>query len=812
MRIQLNKAMDFKKEVQKNIYLFSAAALILVLAGIAAYAPHLTGLYTATAIESNEDTLKLSLPLEFDKEYTDVRSIHFEGTPGGIWCQAGITIEAYDGSGTKVGEWTAPRTDDHDKTWKDVNLDQHINIKKIVGKPSGNFPSCVFIDYLSATLTYNVPEEGYTTGLEGTQEVSNESSQTYSGTMALDFSKEYSNVKRITIKGRPGGGWCEAKIKAEAFDMNNNKVATIITDPVDAQDEVTKYMDFIGNPIKVKKVKGETYGTGKCSYLDYMKATLNYVGEPEPVTVPETVTAATPDVTKPQITSLTFTPASPTTADDVVFSATATDDTGVTKIEIYVGGALAKTCTDIGSCSTDKKNYPNTHSSYFYAKAYDATGNSIETATKRFDVISVPTYALSVTISGGGSGRVNSAPTDINCTWVCSSKRFEVGKQVTVTATPDLGSKFSGWGGDCSGTNPSCSLTMNAGKTLKVTFEKIPTPQVTFTASKDPANSARITFTPVVSSAGSEIKEYKWEYGDGNIDTIQIYSSTQTTARSHTYSNSGTYNVKLTIKDSLGITNSATNNVAVSIQPSSASDTTPPTVILTVPRTTAEVGDEIYISATANDNAALKSVKLCAPGSSQGNSGGEPCGMVKECSSSNSNTKQLTCSYSVYYSSPGTYTISAETKDMPSYNPYRAEMTGTANPIQVTIAPDTKPPYIQSTLTKGETMKKGVTYYSVDATATDGTCVAKIEIGSKEKLVKSCDFSSSCGRVESCSTGFFNPANFGRIIYVKAYDPFGHVATGEVKDKGEFENLLDETNANSNPPPSEDAKKEFLRR
>lgn len=802
--IQLNKAMSFKKEVQKNIYLFATGIVILLLATIAVYMPSITGFYTASVSEYEQGSYKGSLTLLFNNEYANVNKIAFEGTPGGIWCKANIKIEAYDSSGTKVGEWTSNRVSDNEKAWKEVDINPSLNIKKIVGKPSGDFPSCVFIDYLKATMTYNVPEEGETTGLEGTSVVSNESSQTYTDTVTFNFGKEYNNVKRITIKGRPGGAWCQAKVKADAFDKNENKVATITTDSVESQNEVTKYADF-ENPIKVKWITGET--DSGCSYIDYMKATLNYIEEQQ-APVQETVTATTPDITKPEISSLTITPSSPITADDIKISATATDNVGVTKIEIYISDVLVKTCLDTNSCSTDAINYPNTCSHYYYARAYDAAGNEVKTETKRFNVRSVPTYALSVTVSGDGDGRVNSTPVDINCTYSCK-KRFEEGKQLILTAIPDSGSKFKEWSGDCSGTNPKCTLTINSGKTVKATFEELPTSGVTFTMS--PTTGAApldVTFTPTVSGS-SAIKEYEWVFGDG--ETYAVTVNPKLTARSHRYTSGGTYNVELTITNEFDKKSSETKTLTVGAQSPTATDNTPPTVILTVPRTTAEVGDEIYISATANDNVALKSVKLFAHGSNYDN-GEHPDGMVKECTASGTSTKQLTCSYSIYYTSTGSYSISAEAQDLSTqYGSYYPGLTGTANPISININPDTKPPYIQSTLTEGESTKKG-TYYSVDATATDGTCVAKIEIGGKEKLVKTCDFSSSCGRVESCSTGLFNPANFGRIIYVKAYDPLGHVATENVKDNGKFESLLDETNANSNPPPSEDAKKGKLLR
>src|SRR5262249_52175663 len=59
---------------------------------------------------------------------------------------------------------------------------------------------------------------------------------------------------------------------------------------------------------------------------------------------------------------------------------------------------------------------------------------------------------LSVAKNGTGTGSVTSSPAGINCGSTCSHS-FADGSAVTLTATADAGSKFTGWsGGGCSGT------------------------------------------------------------------------------------------------------------------------------------------------------------------------------------------------------------------------------------------------------------------------------------------------------------------------------------------------------------------------
>lgn len=77
------------------------------------------------------------------------------------------------------------------------------------------------------------------------------------------------------------------------------------------------------------------------------------------------------------------------------------------------------------------------------------------------------TFTLTVTPSGTGSGTVT-AP-GISCGTVCTES-FSQGTSVTLTATPDSGSTFTGWGGACSGT--TCTVAMDSDKAVTATFDQ----------------------------------------------------------------------------------------------------------------------------------------------------------------------------------------------------------------------------------------------------------------------------------------------------------------------------------------------------
>jgi len=101
-------------------------------------------------------------------------------------------------------------------------------------------------------------------------------------------------------------------------------------------------------------------------------------------------------------------------------------------------------------------------------------GNAEKTVTATFQA-NITQYPLTVTKNGTGAGTVTSSPTGISCGTDCS-ENYTKDASVTLTARANSDSKFSGWSNGCTGTSTTCTVTMNAAKTVNAKFDaKAPT-------------------------------------------------------------------------------------------------------------------------------------------------------------------------------------------------------------------------------------------------------------------------------------------------------------------------------------------------
>ena len=119
------------------------------------------------------------------------------------------------------------------------------------------------------------------------------------------------------------------------------------------------------------------------------------------------------------------------------------------------------------------------------------TMDAAKTASVSFQI---QTYALTVTATGGGSVSPSGTTTQNG------------GTELTLTASwNDATHSFAGWGGDCSGTLSTCTLLMDAAKTVTATFAALAADRCATTTAADciravyrgaPGDYAQITDIP----------------------------------------------------------------------------------------------------------------------------------------------------------------------------------------------------------------------------------------------------------------------------------------------------------------------------
>ncbi|MDZ7703052.1 MAG: hypothetical protein U5L04_01035 [Trueperaceae bacterium] len=113
------------------------------------------------------------------------------------------------------------------------------------------------------------------------------------------------------------------------------------------------------------------------------------------------------------------------------------------------------------------------------------TSDKTVSATFTQDNTAPNEYRLSVSISG--DGRVTSSPSGIDClsgSGTCSGT-FAEGTSVTLQSTAGTNSTFSGWGGTCSGS--SCTVTMSSNLSVSASF-----------TTDTPSNGFTIRFNPQI--------------------------------------------------------------------------------------------------------------------------------------------------------------------------------------------------------------------------------------------------------------------------------------------------------------------------
>ena len=117
-----------------------------------------------------------------------------------------------------------------------------------------------------------------------------------------------------------------------------------------------------------------------------------------------------------------------------------------------------------------------------------------------------PSPALGVNPTGTGTGQVTSTPAGINCGNDCAENYLSF-TEVTLTATPDPGSTFTGWsGGGCSGTG-TCEVTVVESTTVTAEFTDNTPPERLLQVNRKGNGGGTVTSTPAGINCGNDCAE-----------------------------------------------------------------------------------------------------------------------------------------------------------------------------------------------------------------------------------------------------------------------------------------------------------------
>lgn len=185
--------------------------------------------------------------------------------------------------------------------------------------------------------------------------------------------------------------------------------------------------------------------------------------------------------------------------------------------------------------------------------------------TASFSPTKVP---LTISPSGSGTGTVTSLPPGINCGSTCTAN-FDGSSMVTLTAQPAAGSVVS-WSGVCSGTDPTCIVTMDTAKNVAVNFVAFDQSSIDFTWTAAPFSSHYKENTNVpfssggcLNASGSSLSQvggipvarlfWEWSGMQRRNGTLTTFVSPESSKSCPNDIEDGVYSVTLKLFDANGI-------------------------------------------------------------------------------------------------------------------------------------------------------------------------------------------------------------------------------------------------------------------
>jgi hypothetical protein len=226
--------------------------------------------------------------------------------------------------------------------------------------------------------------------------------------------------------------------------------------------------------------------------------------------------------------------------------------------------------------------------------AENSGGWDFAESEEAIDVASIRT--LNAAKSGGGTGTVTSSPAGIDCGTTCTTTANQ-GETITLTATPDAGSAFTGWsGGGCSGT-ALCHVTLDLSMTVTANFAV--THQLT--VSKSGSGAGSVTSSPAGINCGTTCTATANEGDMITLTATPVAGSVFTGWSDGGCSGTDSCQVTLSADTSVTANFTATHNLTVSKSGSGAGSVTSSPAGIDCGSTcaiTANEGDAIALTAT----------------------------------------------------------------------------------------------------------------------------------------------------------------------------------------------------------------------
>ncbi len=199
-----------------------------------------------------------------------------------------------------------------------------------------------------------------------------------------------------------------------------------------------------------------------------------------------------------------------THSGEVTLSWQANSESDIGGYRVYYGMVSRQYTQTIGvgkKTAVTIKNLDPGRPYYFVVSAYDLSAYESPFSAETVKVADgspapAPQYSLTVTQSGPASGTITGP--GISCGTDCNES-YPAGTAVTLTATPNTGALFAGWGGACTGTG-ACTINLTADKTVQALFnsQPLPPPVYQITATANPGGTITPPGTVSVNGGGSQ--------------------------------------------------------------------------------------------------------------------------------------------------------------------------------------------------------------------------------------------------------------------------------------------------------------------